>query len=314
MEINEIIGKNLAELRKKNNMTQREVAFKLDFSDKSVSKWESGESMPSVDVLCKLAKLYNVKLDYFVNEEHEKDEDVVIETPDEKPVVQCTSRYRYSRLIISLLSILVLWVAAVCVFVFTISSIPTSWISFVWALPASFILAIIFNSLWGKVQHIFVYISFLLWTTLGALFVQLVVCDVVFWQIFLIGVPLQLAVILSASLILKNKSHDPATIRAKREYKKEMGEKRKEKLAKREERLAKRKAILAKKEQIKQEKLAKKQKTDEEKQEQPNDNIDRQIVLEDIASSKEEKPVKKIEQPKFKNKTKTENIIQDLNP
>ena len=42
MEINEIIGKNLAQLRKEKGLTQREVAVKLDFSDKSVSKWESG--------------------------------------------------------------------------------------------------------------------------------------------------------------------------------------------------------------------------------------------------------------------------------
>ena len=63
MEISEIIGKNLAELRKAHGLTQREVAVKLDFSDKSVSNWASGESLPSIDVLVKLAELYSVKLD-----------------------------------------------------------------------------------------------------------------------------------------------------------------------------------------------------------------------------------------------------------
>lgn len=300
MEINEIIGKNLADLRKKNNMTQREVAYKLDFSDKSVSKWESGESMPSVDVLCKLAKLYSVKLDYFVTEEHENNEDVVEEAPAPVPVIQNVSRYRYSRLIISLLSILVVWLAAVCLFVFTQQDIPVMWVVFIWAIPASFVLAIIFNSLWGKVSHTFVYISLLLWTALGGVFVQLVLCDIIFWQVFLIGAPLQLAVVLAANLVLKNKSHDPATIRAKREYKKEIGQKRKEKLAEKKAKQAELKAS-KQKEEI----------TEEAQTQEDN----RQISFDEIKIT-DDKPEenKETQSPQIKpfNKTKNENIIQDL--
>ena len=302
MEINEIIGKNLADLRKKNNMTQREVAYKLDFSDKSVSKWESGESMPSVDVLCKLANLYSVRLDYLVTEEHENNEDVVEEAPEVAPIVQHVSRYRYSRLIISLLSILAVWVAAVCLFVFTQNDIPTMWIAFVWAIPASFVLAIIFNSLWGKVYHTFVYISLLLWTALGSVFVQLVLCGISFWQVFLIGAPLQLGVILAGSLVLKNKSHDPATIRAKREYKKEIGQKRKEKLAEKK----------AKQAELK----AKKHEKDEIKEEVAQQEDNRQMSFEEINPTKqkaeESKTTSLPPQTKPFNKTKNEKIIQDL--
>ena len=306
MEINEIIGKNLSELRKKNGMTQREVAYKLDFSDKSVSKWESGESLPSIDVLCKLAKLFDVKLDYLVSAEHDEVEEVAPQPSCVVTPTQTPSRYRYSRLIISLLSILTLWVAAVCVFVFTQESIPTMWVVFVWAVPASFVLSIIFNSLWGKVSNTFVFVSLFIWTALGAIFFQLMLCDTIFWQIFLIGAPLQLAVFLTANLVLKNKSHDPATIRAKREYKKERGLKRREKLAEKKARLA-------------EEKHRKEQGEIEQAQNQTNDKQqdlddatqDAQITMDQLANTTPD--TQDDEQNKFV-KQKPTNIIQDLEP
>ncbi len=300
MEINEIIGKNLAQLRKEKGLTQREVAVKLDFSDKSVSKWESGESMPSIDVLYKLGQLYEVKLDYFVTEEHTAEQH---EQPKEP--ITTPSRYRYSRLIISLLSILVLWIGAVCLFIFTQDVLSNMWIAFVWAIPASFIMAIIFNSLWGKVAHTFVFISLLIWTGLGAIFLQLVLLDNIFWQVFILGVPLQLATILCATLVLKNKAHDPATIRARREYKKELALKRR---AKRQQ----------KAEQQKQVKLAKKderQKLTEEKrvlkQTLKEEKSTAQHINQEVKEEKQQTNTNKQDEIILQ-KTKNENIIQDL--
>ena len=57
-KLNLIIAKNLSELRRQNKLTQLEVAEKLNYSDKAVSKWEQGESLPGIEVLYKLAKLY----------------------------------------------------------------------------------------------------------------------------------------------------------------------------------------------------------------------------------------------------------------
>jgi len=51
-DFNKIIGHNLLKLRKNMKLTQMEVAEKFNYSDKSISKWEKGESLPSVDVLC----------------------------------------------------------------------------------------------------------------------------------------------------------------------------------------------------------------------------------------------------------------------
>ena len=84
MELNEIISKNLIELRKKNKLTQLELAEKLDFSNKSISKWESGEAIPNIEILMKLAKLYDVNLDYFVNEIHQEDSSKAVELVNDK--------------------------------------------------------------------------------------------------------------------------------------------------------------------------------------------------------------------------------------
>lgn len=287
MEINEIIGKNLADLRKQNNLTQREVAVKLDFSDKSVSKWESGESVPSVDVLVKLAELYKVKLDYFVTETHTEEQKV---EPEIKEPEKAVSRYRYSRLIISLMAILLVWVAAVCVFIFVQQTYTGVWIAFVWALVASLVMAIIFNSIWGKPKHTFLFISLLIWISLGAIFLQLVLVNVIFWQLFLLGIPLQIIVILCATLTLKNKRHDPATIRARREYQKEKALKRKEK----------RQAVLTQKQQQK------------EKKKQQEVQATQVEIEEDKTLQKQTAMEEQKEEKETISDVANENLIQDL--
>lgn len=302
MEINEIIGKNLSELRKSKGLTQREVAVKLDFSDKSVSKWESGESMPSVDVLVKLAHLFDVKLDYFVTEEHNTSQIVEQKEEPQKPA----SRYRYSRFTISLLSILFIWVAATCVFVFVQPVYTNIWIVFVWALAASSVMAIIFNSIWGPAKYTFIYISCLIWFTLGAIFLQLVLAGFVFWQLFLLGVPLQIATLLSASLIFKTKKKDPATIRAKREYQKEKALQRK----------AKKQALLEKKQQQKDKhKKEALEKKEQKKLEKESSKSDKENKTNNESPYTKKEPLTSEEQPTLAEPTlkKSENIIQDLN-
>ena len=68
------IAKNIIELRKKNNWTQAELADKLNYSDKAVSKWERAEASPDTDNLICLAKIYNVSLDDLLNSDQSVEE------------------------------------------------------------------------------------------------------------------------------------------------------------------------------------------------------------------------------------------------
>lgn len=59
---NQRIAKNLIRYRKAANLTQAELAQKINYSDKSVSKWESGNGVPDIYILLKLAELYGVSV------------------------------------------------------------------------------------------------------------------------------------------------------------------------------------------------------------------------------------------------------------
>jgi len=67
----EDLGKKLQELRKKNNLTQDELALKLNVSRQSISKWENNESLPDSANLIELAKVYNISLDELVSNNNE---------------------------------------------------------------------------------------------------------------------------------------------------------------------------------------------------------------------------------------------------
>ena len=57
---NEKFGQFLAEIRKEKQMTQKELAEKLFVSDKTVSKWERGNSMPNVTLLIPIADVLGI--------------------------------------------------------------------------------------------------------------------------------------------------------------------------------------------------------------------------------------------------------------
>lgn len=62
---------NLIYFRKKNNLTQLQLSEKLGYSNKNISKWENGEIVPDIFMLNKLAAIYGITLDEFLNGEKE---------------------------------------------------------------------------------------------------------------------------------------------------------------------------------------------------------------------------------------------------
>ena len=66
--IKNIIAKNLVELRKRKKYTQQDLANILQYSDKAISKWEKGDSLPDIEILYQICNLYGVTLDYLTHE------------------------------------------------------------------------------------------------------------------------------------------------------------------------------------------------------------------------------------------------------
>ena len=63
----EKIGKFISELRKENNMTQEQLAEKVGVTDKSISRWENGNTMPDISILVQLSEILNATLPELIN-------------------------------------------------------------------------------------------------------------------------------------------------------------------------------------------------------------------------------------------------------
>ena len=139
-DLKQIVAANITDLRKKNNITQAELAQRLNYTDKAVSKWERGESLPDVAVLKQIADIFAVKIDYLVTAEHP-------DKASEPPAVN-RRRLRNHRLIAGM-SIVLVWLIATFVFVniqLVLPNLVHQWLAFVFAVPVSCIVWLVFNA------------------------------------------------------------------------------------------------------------------------------------------------------------------------
>ncbi len=187
-DIKSIVAKNIAELRQMSGMTQIDLAERLNYTDKAVSKWERGESLPDVTVLCQIADLFQVSLDFLVREEHSRTEI----RQEMAPV------FTYNRGIITWVSILTVWFSAIFSFVIlalTPEPMPYKWLCFIYAIPASAVVWLIMNSLWFNRRFNYFIISGLVWSSLLCFHLSFLVAGHNFWQLYLIGIPAQVIIL-----------------------------------------------------------------------------------------------------------------------
>ena len=192
----EIIAENIARLRKANKLTQAELAEKLNYSDKAVSKWERGDSIPDVIVLADIAELFSVTVDYFLREHS-----------DDEPKPKMESHKTRTRAAISLTSCFALYAIAIVlyfIFVEIYDNPPWRWKLFVLPLPIVAIEFLVFSAVWSKSRvAVLIGVSAILWTSLLAVFIFLYEIMKA-WLLFVIGAPLQ-AIILFWLLTVKRK-------------------------------------------------------------------------------------------------------------
>ena len=186
-DIKSIVAKNIAVLRQSHGMTQLDLAQRLNYSDKAVSKWERAESLPDVSVLVEISDLFGVSLEQLVREEAPKPE-----CP--QPV------YRYDRAMITGVSLLLVWFVALLAFVLLTVLVPAarmSWLTFVWAVPVTMVLWLVLNSIWFRRRRNYLIISLLMWSMLAAVHLTLLpYLGVRLWLVYLLGIPGQAAIIL----------------------------------------------------------------------------------------------------------------------
>jgi transcriptional regulator with XRE-family HTH domain len=63
------LGKKIAELRKEKGLSQDELGEKIECDGRQISRWENNKITPSIDILEKISRFFNISLDYLVFEE-----------------------------------------------------------------------------------------------------------------------------------------------------------------------------------------------------------------------------------------------------
>ena len=194
------IGANIAAYRKLSGLTQVGLAEKLNYSDKAVSKWERGESVPDVLTLVQLARQFDITVN-----------DLLID-PDELPgnpgklekamtqVSEKALKRKANKNVILALSSTLVWFVALLAFVL-LSSFdfldPYSCLLFFYAIPANAIVLLSLRSAWHDFRWNKALISVIVWGSLLSVYVTiLTLFQYNFWKIFLLGIPGQIAVLL----------------------------------------------------------------------------------------------------------------------
>ncbi len=201
------IGRNIASYRKQVRLTQAGLAERLNYSDKAVSKWERGESVPDVITLVQLAEQFGVSVnDLLVDPDALPEETGAVQQAMEQ-VVEKTLKRKADKGIILKLSSLLVWFVALFAYV-VLSSFeftdPWSWVFFVYAIPANAIVLLSLRSAWRDFRWNQILISVIVWGSILSLYVSLLVfLNWNIWKLFLLGIPGQLAVLLWFRLFRK---------------------------------------------------------------------------------------------------------------
>ena len=203
MEIDKLklqIGSNISMYRKRAGLTQAGLAEKLNYSDKAVSKWERGESVPDVLTLAQLAEQFEITVnDLLADPEALPDHPTNLEAAMTKVSEKALKRKADKGIILKLSSLLVWFVALFFYVILSSFELTDSYrhILFFYAIPANAIVLLSLRSAWHDFRWNKVLISIIVWGSLLSLYATLFLFwKVHLWKIFLLGIPGQMAILL----------------------------------------------------------------------------------------------------------------------
>ena len=204
-----IIGKNIAGLRKKKGLTQQELAERVNYSDKSISKWELGYAAPSIDILIDIASFFGVTVDYLLKEQSEES---IADTINSEEKKEDEARVSANKAVLLAMSMtFVLLVALSIYFSEHLFQGGVNWLKnlviFLWMIPAgSAIAALEIHRFYHNRVAVIVLLSLFIWSLLIAFCVQFGFVNEnpeQIWFILGVGVPLQVILILATQIRFK---------------------------------------------------------------------------------------------------------------
>lgn len=187
-----ITASNIINLRTAKGMTQAELGELLNYSDKSVSKWERAEAVPDAYVLKKMSEIFGVTVDYILNSHDSW----------EKPESFKKAERGFRSKVITAVAIAGIWTLAFLIYIIGWLLESNWWLLFIYALPVSLITLLVLNSVWesGKNNRHIIY------ALVASVFLTIYLTFISYnpWQILLLLIPAELIVFLSFRI---KKSH-----------------------------------------------------------------------------------------------------------
>lgn len=177
------IVKNLVALRKQKKLTQQELGAEINYSDKAISRWENGESLPDIGVLENLCDFYGVEFEYLISEH------------DTPPTIAEKTQTSMKIAIVSLAAVICFALATIIFVYLQLIKNVNYWKIFIYAIPASLIIAYFYCRKWWKGIASTIIFSLFCWSLIAAIFVYLLPLNT--WALFLLGVPAQCIIALT---------------------------------------------------------------------------------------------------------------------
>ena len=194
------IGANIAFYRKQAGMTQAGLGEKLNYSDKAVSKWERGESIPDVLTMMAIAAQFDITVDALLGDVNALPENPsTLERAMSQVSEKALKRKANKNIILGLSSTLVWFVALLIFVIFSSFDVldPYSWLVFFYAIPANAIVLLSLRSAWHDFRWNQGLITIITWGSVLSIYMSiLVIFHYNFWKIFLLGIPGQIAIFL----------------------------------------------------------------------------------------------------------------------
>ena len=198
-DIKSRVSVNLSALRKQKGITQAELAERLNYSDKAISRWEKGDTLPDLNVLYEICEFYGITMNDLTNEE--------CTAPQRDEAKKHRQMYRIWSCITGAAAA---WFLATLCFIssMVVEPMPPLWITFVWALPVSCaVVMLIGRQHFSWIAH-FIFGSITVWSSITAIILTFIfftpLGSSVFWLLYLVGVPIQ-AIILFSQMAWKSR-------------------------------------------------------------------------------------------------------------
>jgi len=175
--LKEIVSKNIINLRKANNLTQLELAKKINYSDKAISRWEKGEVLPDVETIQTLSIVFNVPMS------------AILESQDENKKIKLTKPTKQD-ILSQVFIICEIWTIISVIYAYlNISKGMNLWQLFTWGIPATALILLVLSNKRKNNILSFIYGTILVWSAITCLFLQMLTSSP--WYIFLLGIPVQ---------------------------------------------------------------------------------------------------------------------------